>query len=233
MATKFKSQKELIGGFNDELVETGAELGKHVKNEVVGGLSKDAVAQLLGIDITSTFKNIVSHEYGAEEAAKVGPEAGHHGTDKFDIFIAANHAADKETKRRLAKGKDRIDPGIDYHSDMLRSGDHALRRAKAETNHMVQELKGEMEALSKAVNKMGTEFASVSTEQAPVDGGEYHKHFFEWMLSVIKNARAKVEEAGTWMSAGAARGAKKADYSAANGKMHQSGERTTVQNAAG
>jgi len=55
------------------------------------------------------------------------------------------------------------------------------------------------------------EFKAVVVEQRPVAIGKYHVNFFEWMLSVVRAARIKVEESGSWLSAMSGKKAKK-DY---------------------
>ena len=41
----------------------------------------------------------------------------------------------------------------------------------------------------------------VAVEQHAVTPGKYHKSFFSWLLSIIRNARMKVEDSGAWLAA--------------------------------
>ena len=48
---------------------------------------------------------------------------------------------------------------------------------------------------------MQVQFAEVTIDQPPAEVGTYHVNFYEWLLSVIKIAREKVEDSSVWLQA--------------------------------
>ena len=59
----------------------------------------------------------------------------------------------------------------------------------------------ELQKLVASSSMLQVEFSQVSMSQAPKDPGKYHVNFFQWVLTVIRQARMKVEDAGAWQAA--------------------------------
>lgn len=64
----------------------------------------------------------------------------------------------------------------------------------------VQDIMNELKMLAKSSKTMEVIFKQVATEQMPVNPGQYHINFFEWLLVVIKNARRKIDEGASWLA---------------------------------
>jgi hypothetical protein len=64
----------------------------------------------------------------------------------------------------------------------------------------IEEIMAELQRLVKSSTIISNEYARVAVEQKPVAAGKYHLNFFDFMLSVIKTARMKVEDSGAWMA---------------------------------
>ena len=54
--------------------------------------------------------------------------------------------------------------------------------------------------LAASSKELEIQFKDVVVEQRIVKPGKYHQSFFEWMLIIVKTARMRVEDAGTWLS---------------------------------
>ena len=76
-----------------------------------------------------------------------------------------------------------------------------------------------------------TQFKDVDTINLPETPGKYHLNFFEWVLSVVRNARMKIEDSKAWLSSAGSRSSKK-DHWTTNKKQGTqfglSGERTVA-----
>lgn len=68
-----------------------------------------------------------------------------------------------------------------------------------EVEKKIEEILRELHLLAKSVAKIETQAAKIAVEQAPIKGGIYHANFFEWILKLIKTARAKVDESSLWL----------------------------------
>lgn len=78
-----------------------------------------------------------------------------------------------------------------------------------EVQQKIQEILRELKSLAKSVEAVNKEVAKITVEQIPQNGGTYHLNFFEWVLKIIKLARAKVSESALWLSTFQSRKAKK------------------------
>jgi hypothetical protein len=111
---------------------------------------------------------------------------------EVDLSLHAQEAAKKHD----------IDPGISYKREMLHYREMAGRREYSEIDRKVQEIVIELQRLiSSSDTVIRAEFQEIAVEQTPTEVGKYHINFFEWMLTVIRNARMKVEDSGAWLTA--------------------------------
>lgn len=94
-----------------------------------------------------------------------------------------------------------IEPGINYQRELL----HAEKKHAVEDRQAIevkmQEIIIELKRLTQTSKILQIEFREVTQEQRIPNVGRYHLSFFEWVLSVVKSARMKVEDAGTWLEA--------------------------------
>lgn len=71
--------------------------------------------------------------------------------------------------------------------------------SEIEVEQKIEHILCELKLLAKSVEKVNIEAAKIAMEQPPVKGGVYHANFFEWILKMIKMARAKVDESNLWL----------------------------------
>lgn len=191
--------------------------------------SKTFLRQLLGLEIGGSKDKPKDNHVEVKQPEKKFTTTG---IEIIDIFVSGQMTTEKKDKKEKAP---RIEAAMNYSGEIARSGERATKSEMREMSQNIQEIKAELNQLMASSKVLQMEFAELAMEQTPVDAGKYHVNFFDWMLIVIRQARQKVEDSGAWLSTvkGKGKGKGKGDYSIANGKMHQSGERTTVQNAAG
>lgn len=93
-----------------------------------------------------------------------------------------------------------IEPGIDYRREILHGERKIANRQTQEITTKIQEIIIELKRLTATSKVLQVEFKEVATEQRISKPGKYHASFFEWMLSVIRQARTKVEDSGAWLA---------------------------------
>ncbi len=224
-----KQKTQGVAAAHERIGEQGAKLAKEARKAAVneaGESGKTFLKQLLGLELAGAAQKSEKHDTKKEEKPDT---AG-----VVEIFNALAHKQSAEKKPSSEKAP-HIEAAMNYSREVAQNSERSVKSEKQAFRNEVEEIKAELQNLLSSSKVLQMEFAEVAMEQAPVDAGEYHKTFFDWMLIVIRQARQKVEDSGAWLSAvkGKRSGKATTDFSVANGKMHQSGERTTIQNAAG
>ncbi len=105
-----------------------------------------------------------------------------------------------------------IAPNIDYFRDIRNFEKTATVKLNRETNSKIQEILIELKKLVATTQELQTQFKDVAVTQTVVNPGKYHESFFEWLLSIVKSARKKVEDSGAWLSAMQSKNSKKSYY---------------------
>lgn len=148
-------------------------------------------------------------------------------TDLWEQLLGANDSATGEfsTQGDLTAGetidiqaieeqlKDRekkvVAPAIDYHRDVIRSSEKIVKENSFVLERRIQEIMVELKKLANSSQELQVVFRQVTIEKTPVNPGQYHLNFFEWVLSVIRSARLKVDESKTWLALFASKRAKR------------------------
>jgi hypothetical protein len=136
-----------------------------------------------------------SSESGQHEKAPTGGKAT--GGEIVNFGGVAKSENKKVSIEKRAEAP--IKAGINYHEKIARSGEKSLSRSDQERKQLIQELLVEIHKLVNSTKLLQTEFAQIGVQSAPENVGQYHINFFEWMLSVIRIAREKVEDSGAWL----------------------------------
>lgn len=93
-----------------------------------------------------------------------------------------------------------VEPGIDYRREIL----HVEKKVAKENSQVIetkiQEIIIELKRLTETSKILQAEFREVTTESRIETVGKYHLSFFEWVLSMVRGARLKVEDAGSWLA---------------------------------
>lgn len=210
----------------------GDEFSNTVVNDVAKGGAGDFFKQLLGVDFgSSSHSSEKTINQSTKQLEHLDPTKG-----AVELFNAKNHGSSESQARKrpsAEKPKPRIEAAIDYHRDIVRSSEKASKVANNELAQRVEQITVELKRLVSSSKVLQMEFASVSVEQKSAEVGEYHVHFLEWMLIVIKNAREKVEDSGAWLGTVKGKNGKKSSGYWEMFKKHgttfgQSGERSVA-----
>lgn len=203
---KAKSNVPLV-----DTLETGRELvrsvGKPSKKWIADEASqsgKTFLEQLLGLNLKKGHEPV-----RADEAPHAEDASQKH--KNVEIFNFLNHKSSSEKpKAHAEKASHRqAEAAIDYHRDIVKSSERALKGETREIQQNIEQIKVELAKLVNSSQVLKMEFAEVSVEQSGKNVGEYHINFFEWMLAVIRAAREKVEDSGAWLGTVQGKGAKK------------------------
>jgi|SRR3989344_897473 len=81
-----------------------------------------------------------------------------------------------------------------------------------ETVQILSELKKQITVLEKSEKAFTKEIAKIKVEQLPAKGGIYYLRFFEWLISVVRGLRVKIDEGRSWLAAFNQRKVKKIGY---------------------
>ncbi|MBI2049545.1 hypothetical protein HYT32_01410 [Candidatus Roizmanbacteria bacterium] len=134
---------------------------------------------------------------------------------KFEGDLTPGQELDLRSLQNKDEEENRIldrDPGIDYHRqirDVEKTASHALSQ---ETRNNIQQILIELKKIVDTTKELQTQFKEVAVVQTVVNPGKYHESFFEWMLSIVRNARMKVEDSGAWVAAMQGKNSKKSYY---------------------
>lgn len=93
-----------------------------------------------------------------------------------------------------------IAPGIDYRREII----HAEKKVIVENAQVIQakieQVLTEIRRLIASSQEIEVQYRGLVVQEAPQEAGEYHIAFFEWVLTVIKSARIRVEDSASWLS---------------------------------
>ena len=155
-----------------------------VKDDLFKGAGSDMWDQLLGIE-------------------KKANETAHQAGDLAE-GEEINLSKHKEAKAH-------IEAGIDYHREIVNSGKHEMQRENQQIRAQVQEIQMELQQIMAMSKELQSQFREAAAPQRVVKAGKYHETFFAFLLTTIREARRKIEDAGAWLSASKGK-KKKKDY---------------------
>lgn len=107
----------------------------------------------------------------------------------------------QEKNSKAKQEKTQADPGIDYAREIIHVGERAVNRENQEIEGQLRELMAEIKKLADSSKELQMQFKEVAVEQHAVKPGKYHKSFFQWLFTVIRTARMKIEDSGAWLAA--------------------------------
>ncbi len=112
-------------------------------------------------------------------------------------------------QQKLAEKLSNIEAGYDYKNEILHFEKKEAQETQTQTSSRVQEILVEIKNLSKSVKELEIEVKDVSMDSVPAKAGKYHQTFFEYLLTVLRNARLRVENSANWLHALTGKKAKK------------------------
>ncbi len=169
-SSKKPQKKILVENQFESLKDVGTGVVESVKKESLDAV-KDMWAQILGVE-----------KYAAKQGGDLKP-----GQE-----VNINNSIKTKEKKSQAEAP------ISYFREIAEAGKTSMHRESQEIHQQVQSIMYELQRLagtSKAIEKQIT--SAVGT--GVVNPGKYHVAFFEWMLTVVRDARKRVENAGSWL----------------------------------
>lgn len=120
------------------------------------------------------------------------------------------------------------------HQEYFREINNPEQKRQQEQATIVQKINEillELKKLTNSASEMKVVHKEIAAEQAPVKAGIYHLNFYEFLLTVLRSARIKLDEGASWKTAFASK--KKQRSYGAMAKKHGtsytlSSERSTV-----
>lgn len=174
MNTKTKKKQNNYADKNPLEVLKG--VGSGVLDSAVNDLAKQGVSDLWEQLLRGSSKDKNSNAGDLEEG------------QELDL---KNHGKRQE--------KEHAAPAINYHHEIAETERRANRENQQSIHSKIQEILIELKKISETSVEIAMEFKEVTVEQRIEKPGEYHVSFFQWMLSVIKAARVKIEDSGAWI----------------------------------
>lgn len=93
-----------------------------------------------------------------------------------------------------------IDPGINYRQEILHTEKKIAQEDQQQLSAKIEQIIVELKRLASSSKILEVQFRQVTVEQRIVNPGKYHVSFFEWVLAIVKSARIRVEDSGSWLA---------------------------------
>lgn len=186
-----KTQSKNVRNPLEAVTDFGRDVSDSLKKDLAIGGGKDFL-DFLGIGTPS------------KDGQAESPKSSH----EVDI-VNFKAKKEKETEEKTPKPESRIEAGIDYHRDVLRSSEQISRQEAQMINNQIQQIISELKSLIGSSHMLQVEFTQIAMEQTTENVGTYHQNFFEWMLNMIRQAKQKVEDSEAWLNVSKGKGNKK------------------------
>ena len=181
--------------------------------------------------ITSSVKDELSEEWRISMRQMLGLAEQTRGqAQKLEGELAEGEEISFSKKEKKAA----IEPGVDYHRDIIHAETRHIQTENRELKQRIEEIQVELIKIKETSKELEATFKSVATEtlHTPINVGKYHISFFEWMLSALQGARVRIESSATWINVIAGKKSKKDYWSLAKQygtSFSLSGERVVAQ----
>lgn len=105
-----------------------------------------------------------------------------------------------ELKKQENKAKSQAETAINYHREIAEAGKTQIQKENQDFRNQVQELVSELRRLASSSKVLQKEVTAATGPTATLKPGKYHVNFFQWMISVVRDARIRVENSGAWLA---------------------------------
>ncbi len=203
MANKKNTTRGAFCNTLESLKDFGGEAG----SSVTSGAAENLFEQLFGWSFDQKSSGNQQEIISAAEIETLD-------TTKGEIFdITKLRSLEVRTKRLATTehSKKQDAPGYDYQKELFHDRKVSQQDMREITNR-VDEIMHELRKLISSSKILQVQFAETTMDNPPAEVGTYHVNFFEWLLSVIKVARERVEDSSMWLTAINAKSSKKTGY---------------------
>ena len=175
----------------------------------VDGLVNTVKDDILEESISSAWKQLLGTNKDGQEAGRPTEQAMSGDLTEGEELILARKQ--QKVAERLAN----IEAGYDYKSEILHFEKKETQENQAQTSTKIQEILVEIKQLGNSIQELEVEVKDVAMDQVPAKAGKYHESFFGYLLTMLRNARLRVESSGSWLQAMAGKKAKKGYWDSA------------------
>ena len=112
----------------------------------------------------------------------------------------------EEQKEEIARFLD-IDPGLDYKREIL--GNENQMRQSQEIARTLDQIIFELKQLASSSKELQVQFKEAVVEQRIEKPGKYHMTFFNFILTLVRAAKEKIEDSSMWLAASKGKAEKK------------------------
>lgn len=170
---------------SEDSIEALKGLPGNVRNAVVAE-GKNAVSDIWKMVLTPGSKTEKQNTQEKQKGGELKPG------EELDL------RKKEEEKPQLAP----IEPGINYAREILHGEKRIQTQNLQETKVKIQEIMIEIRKLTKSSKELSIQFKDVEKmEHVPENAGKYHANFVEWVLSMLRSAREKVDNTLSWTNA--------------------------------
>lgn len=103
-------------------------------------------------------------------------------------------------KQEANEIKANMRPGIDYIGEVLKVGEKASQKESEETKQQVDQIIAEIKNISRSAKDLEQKVIQ-ATGSAMVKPGTYHKNFLDHVFQILRDAKTKLDSAGSFLSA--------------------------------
>lgn len=170
--SKKPQKKVVVDNPFEALKDVGGNVAETVRESSADAV-KDMWAQILGVD-----------KYAAKPTAKGGDLKAGQELNLKDVG--------------KAKEQPKSEAPVSYFKEIREAGKSGLTQEAHEIHQQVASIMYELQRLATSTKQVEKQVA-MAIGTGVVNPGKYHVNFFEWMLTVVSDARKRVENAGAWL----------------------------------
>lgn len=171
----------------ESLLDIGGGALDSLANDFLKGVASATPDQVLGIKGNEKRKETAGDLTEGEELVLSGKTRDQKNVTSENLELEQSPYQD-------------IEPGIDYKREILYGEKRIASETQRELSREIKEILEELKRIITSSKDLEIAFADISTTEQIINPGEYHKSFFELLLSIVKEARLKVEDSGAWLA---------------------------------
>lgn len=133
--------------------------------------------------------------FGAEKKSSSHGEI--HQGEEFNLGNAkhADSSFEEEALKHYAE------PALNYRDEILRGSEKITKSEEREMQYQIQEILVEIKQLAAASEELQVQFREVVSDQRITKPGKYHVGFFKFIITLLRQARKKVENSNSFLAA--------------------------------
>ncbi|MBI2033384.1 MAG: hypothetical protein HYT10_02865 [Candidatus Levybacteria bacterium] len=155
----------------------------------------------IGSEITKAGKNAAKDSFSDMWDQLLGLDTSERSQKSGDL--KEGEAIDF-SKKKVSEQKEKTPdflPAIDYRREVIHAETQLSRKDKQEMQAQIEQILVELKRIVTASAELEVEHKDLVVEQRIEKPGKYHLSFFQWMLTVVRSARMRIEDSAAWLQA--------------------------------